>query len=421
MTKCIANRIFPLLPSIINEDQTGFIKGRFIGENIRLIDDLLLYTKREQIEGLLLQLDFEKAFDSIEWSFIYKTLREFNFGPNISSWIKLCYTEIFSTIINKGSTCGWFSLHRGVRQGCPLSTILFILCVEILAEIIRTNNEIKGIVINGKELKLSQYADDTTSILGTVESVFELFRITLLFEKKSGLRLNKSKTLLIWLGPWRKRKDTVQNLMVCDSSFNNLGIELGYDQKQCDQKNFNSKISKMNIKYNIWKTRDLSILGKILIAKSLGISNLVYSLSNSISSITHIKDSQKLTNDFIWNNRPAKIKHSTLINDYDKGGLKAPDIQCMQKSLRLVWIGRIIQKSKWATVANYYFSKMGGLSFLLHCNFDVQHLPYIPPFYCEMLSWFQEIFPPNDIAKYVIWNNKDIVINGKSLFWKSFF
>ena len=236
LTKCIANRIFPLLPSIINEDQTGFIKGRFIGENIRLIDDLLLYTKREQIEGLLLQLDFEKAFDSIEWSFIYKTLREFNFGPNISSWIKLCYTEIFSTIINKGSTCGWFSLHRGVRQGCPLSTILFILCVEILAEIIRTNNEIKGIVINGKELKLSQYADDTTSILGTVESVFELFRITLLFEKKSGLRLNKSKTLLIWLGPWRKRKDTVQNLMVCDSSFNNLGIELGYDQKQCDQK-----------------------------------------------------------------------------------------------------------------------------------------------------------------------------------------
>ena len=93
----------------------------------------------------------------------------------------------------------------------------------------------------------------------------------------------------------------------------------------------------------------------------------------------------------------------------------------MQKSLRLVWIGRIIQKSKWATVANYYFSKMGGLSFLLHCNFDVQHLPYIPPFYCEMLSWFQEIFPPNDIAKYVILNNKDIVINGKSLFWKSFY
>ena len=71
--------------------------------------------------------------------------------------------------------------------------------------------------------------------------------------------------------------------MVWDSSFNNLEIELGYDQKQCDFKNFDSKISKMNIKYNILKTRDLSILGKILIAKSLGISNLVYSLSNYIS------------------------------------------------------------------------------------------------------------------------------------------
>ena len=258
MTKCIANRIFPLLPSIINEDQTGFIKGRFIGENIRLIDDLLLYTKREQIEGLLFQLDFEKAFDSIEWSFLYKTLSIFNFGPYLSSWIKLCYTDIYSTVINKGKTCGWFNLNRGVRQGCPLSSLLFILCVEILAEIIRANNEIKGITVGGKELKLSQYADDTTSILGTLESVCELFRITLLFEKKSGLRLNKSKTLLIWLGPWRTRKDTIHNLTVCDISFNNLGTELGYNKQQCDYKNFELKIAKMKTKYNIWKGRDLN-------------------------------------------------------------------------------------------------------------------------------------------------------------------
>ena len=75
-------------------------------------------------------------------------------------------------------------------------------------EIVRANNDIKGITVGGKELKLSQYADDTTSILGTVDSV-ELFRIILLFENKSGLRLNKSKTLLIWLGPWWTRKDTL--------------------------------------------------------------------------------------------------------------------------------------------------------------------------------------------------------------------
>ena len=177
----------------------------------------------------------------------------------------------------------------------------------------------------------------------------------------------------------------------------------------------------MKSKYNIWKGRDLSLLGRILIAKSLGISNLVYSLSNSTSNTDIIKEIQKLTNHFIWNNRPPKIKHSTLINDYDKGGLKAPDIQCMQKSLRLVWIGRIIQERKWSTVANYYFSRIGGLSFLLHCNYDTQFLPYIPTFYKEMLSWFREAFPPNEMTKYVIWNNKNILINGKSLFWNNFF
>ena len=71
-TKCIASRIKKVLPKLINNDQTGFMKNRFIGENIRLIDSIINYTNAEQIEGLLLFIDFEKAFDSIEWSFIEK-------------------------------------------------------------------------------------------------------------------------------------------------------------------------------------------------------------------------------------------------------------------------------------------------------------------------------------------------------------
>ena len=121
----------------------------------------------------------------------------------------------------------------------------------------------------------------------------------------------------------------------------------------------------MKSKYNIWKGRDLSLLGRILIAKSLGISNLIYSLSNSSADTNTINEIQKITNYFIWNNRPPKIKHSTLINDFDKGGLRAPDIQCMQKSLRLVWIGRIIQERKWSTVTNYSLHGLGDYLFYL--------------------------------------------------------
>ena len=77
--KAIANRLKRVLPNLIDHDQTGFLKGRFIGENIRLVDPTIKYTAAKNIPGLLLFLDFEKAFDTVEWSFIQKTFRHFNY------------------------------------------------------------------------------------------------------------------------------------------------------------------------------------------------------------------------------------------------------------------------------------------------------------------------------------------------------
>ena len=94
--KAIANRLRNVIRKIINNDQTGFLKGRFIGENIRLIDGIINHTESNKIPGLLLFLDFEKAFDTVEWPFIWKTLDSFNFGPSITNWIKLCYQNIES-------------------------------------------------------------------------------------------------------------------------------------------------------------------------------------------------------------------------------------------------------------------------------------------------------------------------------------
>ena len=139
--KAIANRLRNVIPNIINNDKTGFLKGRFIGENIRLIDGIINHTAAHNIPGLLLFLNFEKAFDTVEWSFIWKTLESFNFGLSITNWIKLCYQNIESCILNNGWASNFFALERGVRQGCPLSPYIFLLCVEILAERIRMNQE----------------------------------------------------------------------------------------------------------------------------------------------------------------------------------------------------------------------------------------------------------------------------------------
>ena len=169
-TKAIANRLKTHLHKLINNDQTDFLKGRFIGENIRLIDSVVNYTATKNIPGLLLFLDFEKALDTLEWSFIQKALISFGFGPSIVQWFKTFYNNTESCIMNKGWVSNFFSVHRGVRQGCLLSPYLFILSAEILGKAIRKNADIKGLLVKDTEIKLSQYADDKTLILDGSET-----------------------------------------------------------------------------------------------------------------------------------------------------------------------------------------------------------------------------------------------------------
>ena len=127
LTKVLAKRLEKVLPKIINPDQTGYVKGRCIGENIRLIQDLMFYTEKENLPGIAVFIDFRKVFDTIEWHYLEKALTHFNFGPNFLQWFKILHTDISSCVLNNGHASHFFSLEHGVRQGCPLSGLLFLI------------------------------------------------------------------------------------------------------------------------------------------------------------------------------------------------------------------------------------------------------------------------------------------------------
>ena len=193
-TKTIALRIEKVLPHLINPTQTGYGKGRFIDENIRLILDVMEYTKHKDITGVVVFLYFEKAFGSVEWNYIQKCLEAANFGPLLRQWVYVFYHNISSCVLNNGHASEPFLLERDVRRGCPLSVMLLVIAIEVLAQKIRRSKMINGIEIeyNGsQEIKLSQYADDTTAFLSDCGSVMQLFELLGLFERCSGLKRNE--------------------------------------------------------------------------------------------------------------------------------------------------------------------------------------------------------------------------------------
>ena len=266
-TKAIARRIEPLLPNLVHTDQTGFIKGRYIGENIRLIIDIMEHTKSESIPGILVSLDFRKAFDSLEWSFMMKALDIFNFGTSIKRWISTFYTKIESAAINNGFMTNWFRPSRGVRQGCPLSPYLFVLSTEILSSKIRQEPSITGIKIFGHEIKLSQFADDTNLFCADLISVENALKTVGDFGRLAGLKLNIKKSKAIWLGKWEKNKSYPLQLKWLHSPVRLLGIHVSYDEKGNNELNFNLKIRKLQTKLDMWRSRDLTLFGKVLIIK----------------------------------------------------------------------------------------------------------------------------------------------------------
>ena len=266
---CIANRIKSTLNKLIHSDQTGFIAGRYIGENTRLLYDIMQITEEKNLPGLLLLIDFEKAFDSISWKFINKVLKYFGFGDSIISWVNLFYKNAMLSVNQGGNLSSFFQIGRGCRQGDPLSPYIFILCSEILAIKIRNNKDIKGITIGKTEYKLSQYADDTSAILdGSEKSLTETLKELSYFSKYSGLKVNFDKTQVVWIGCKKYSSDSIKTKWKLNwgkTEFKLLGITFNVDLDEIIKVNYDEKIAKIKKLIKLWQCRYITPLGRLLL------------------------------------------------------------------------------------------------------------------------------------------------------------
>lgn len=358
VSTAIANRLKSVLSDIISSTQTAYIPGRFIGENTRLMYDVIEHVNNTGASGCMMAIDFEAAFDTVSWQFLGEALRYYNFGPMYTRMLKTYYlcSDNFSRIVLDGNLGPKIYMERGIRQGDPISGHLFNLVMEPLASQLLKSKLIQGIPLSHElEARVSQYADDLIvfsqlrqTSMGAVMT--ELRRFT----EVSGLRVNIDKTKCLPIGRHGDSR-CIGNLgLSMVNEVKVLGIVYAGSNRDIETKNVNLIMPKISKEIIQWKRRNLTIIGKITVVKALLISKLVHIFTSLPDPPEHIiKQINTILFAFIWNSKPDKIKRNKLVQNYDSGGLRMVEVSAFIKSLKASWLKRLYWSKANLTWADY--------------------------------------------------------------------
>ncbi|CAC5423418.1 unnamed protein product [Mytilus coruscus] len=336
----------------------------------------------------------EKAFDRVSHKYLLYMLRKYGFGDRFVKWIEIFYYGINSAVKCNGFLTNYFHIKNGIRQGCPISALLYVLAAEPLHCRIVKNDKIKGIKVPNcdKEGLIYQHADDTTLSLCNKESIPEVFKEFDLYSKATGAKINKQKSEILCVGYGELSDvETEQfGLQVCKDAIQLLGVYVGPNKSLCDDMNWKNKIKKVRSLLNMWLQRQLTLQGRVTVVNTLMLSRFWHTLFVTSMPEWAYVEIKRLCVNFIWDNRSHLVKYSSIVDEKCKGWLQLSDIKCKMYAFRLKYIGRLIDDQYhvlWKDIFKYFVSKIYGMQLgleILYTTIPNCELKCIPMVYQEM-------------------------------------
>lgn len=328
LAKVMAARLNKIIPKLIHPDQSGFIPNRSTSTNIRRVYLNMQIPIENSGRRAILSLDAAKAFDSLEWHYLWKVLAEYQLGPGFARWLRLLYSEPRAKVKINGQCSEGFQLSRGTRQGCPLSPLLFALAIEPLAVALRMAQGIQGFKRKRGVDKVALYADDILLFLAdTQESLETAMRIVREFGNFSGLLINWEKSVILPIDTLCEPLPHQASQVQVVRHMKYLGINITRDPSQYISGNLVPLMKKLKQKCQVWRRLPLSVAGRCNLIKMVWLPQILYVMQNSPVWIPKhwFKKLDSIFRELIWKEGVARIGLETLRRPEEKGGLAVPD------------------------------------------------------------------------------------------------
>jgi ribonuclease HI/exonuclease III len=370
-TKALTTKLANTASKLIHEDQAGFMKGRSIFDQIRLSKLLVEYAEAKEENGMIISLDQEKAYDKIAHDYLWKTLEGFQLPQQFINTIKSLYKYAETVVIINGVVSTKFKITRGVRQGDPLSCLLFDLAIEPLPTMLRGSN-LTGFQIPGTTQKLitTLFADDTTVYLKERDNYQELQSILTTWCKASGAKFNLTKTEIIPIGSQEYREKLIltrklneehpqipgnTNIAKDGEPIRILGAWIGNKVDQVDP--WSPTLEKIDRSLDQWSRSHPTISGKCLIVQMV-VAGMTQFLTKAQGMPAEIeKRLTKRIQTFIWgSNSIPQISMEKMNQATAQGGKKLINLKARNKAIQLTWLKSYLQldedRPSWTYIAD---------------------------------------------------------------------